>query len=122
MFTSIFIIICVKSDIVDTPSQILVMIIYRGNMPWLFAVGICHNYLVWLFTVGICLGDLPQLFAVRIYRGYLPWVCFVYVKKPFFLRTQIFILLTLFRMGFFGAAHGLQKGLPSLKSVTHILQ
>ena len=32
--------------------------------------------------------------------------------------------LTLFRMSFFGAAHGWggQKGLPSLKSVTHILQ
>ena len=33
--------------------------------------------------------------------------------------------LTLFRMGFFGAAHGwggAKKGLPSLKSVTHILQ
>ena len=39
------------------------------------------------------------------------------------------IHLTLFRMGFFGAAHGWggggrggQKGPPSLKSVTHILQ
>ena len=32
--------------------------------------------------------------------------------------------LTLFGMGLFGAAHGLwgQKGPPSLKSVTHILQ
>ena len=32
------------------------------------------------------------------------------------------MLLTLFRMGFFGPAHGWgggQKGLPSLKSVTH---
>ena len=34
------------------------------------------------------------------------------------------LVLTLFRMGFFGTAHGwgCQKGLRSLKSVTHILQ
>ena len=32
------------------------------------------------------------------------------------------IFLTLFRMGFFGAAHGRGQGPPSLKSVTHILQ
>ena len=38
-----------------------------------------------------------------------------------------YVLLTLFRMGFFGAAHGWggggeRKKAPSLKSVTHILQ
>ena len=34
------------------------------------------------------------------------------------------ITLTLFRMGFFGTAHGCggDKNAPSLKSVTHILQ
>ena len=41
-------------------------------------------------------------------------------------RLLIKILdLTLFRMSFFGAAHGWgggHKGAPSLKSVTHILQ
>ena len=42
-----------------------------------------------------------------------------------FLQTiRMHPLLTLFRMGFFGAAHRLggQKGPPSLKSVTHSLQ
>ena len=40
-----------------------------------------------------------------------------------FLQTES-NCLTLFRMGFFGAAHGWggQKGLPFLKSVTYILQ
>ena len=51
-------------------------------------------------------------------------LCVRYVIIPgqctFYLLT-----FTLFRMGFFGAAHGWgggQKGPTSLKSVTHILQ
>ena len=39
-------------------------------------------------------------------------------------RTSLLMVLTLFRMGLFGAVHGWggQKGPPSLKPVTHILQ
>ena len=46
---------------------------------------------------------------------------FVFLQKYFFLRA---LVLTLFKMGLFGAAHGWvdQKGFFSLKSVTHILQ
>ena len=45
-------------------------------------------------------------------------------KKLFCIKKSTSIQ-TLFRMGFFGAAHGwvgVEKGPPSLKSVTHILQ
>ena len=48
----------------------------------------------------------------------------IWMKNADTLLFGLIILLTLFRMGLFGAAHGWggnQKGLHSLKSVTHIL-
>ena len=53
----LFIIICVKINNAGPPAQIFVMVICRGNMLWLLALGIC--------------------------RGYLTWVCFVYLSKSF---------------------------------------
>ena len=44
------------------------MVIYRGNMPCLFAVD---------FSVWMC-------------HGYLPWLFFVYVNKPFFCVSKCF--------------------------------
>ena len=73
-------IVCVKNNIVDTPSQMFALIICRGNLPQLFAVAFCH-------------GNLPQLSAVAIYRENLPWVCFAYVSKPFLCVSKSFFFV-----------------------------
>ena len=57
----LFIIRCVKSNNVGTPSHIFVIVICRGYLPQEFAAAICRK-------------NLPQLFAVAICRGYLPWL------------------------------------------------
>ena len=53
----------IKSNIFGTPLQISVMVICRGNLLQLFAVGfgcrdfhegICRDDLLWLFAVAIC--------------------------------------------------------------------
>ena len=72
-----FIIMFVKS--IGTPSHIIAMVIWPGNMLWLFAVRICR-------------GNLPQLFDVAIYREYLPWVFVVFLCEwIFFLCKQSFL-------------------------------
>ena len=63
---------------------------------------------------------------------FLPWLLFamkssenIWFSDDFRVNRNQLIRLTLFRMGFFGAAHGWgrnKKAPPSLKSVTHILQ
>ena len=62
-------IICVKNNIVSTPSEF----ICRGNMPWEFAACFCRR-------------NLPQLFCCR----HFPWACFVYVRKPLFCVSKSF--------------------------------
>ena len=57
----LFIIGCVKSDIADTPSH---MVIGRGYLPQEFAAAICRRNLPQLFAVAFCRENLPQLFAV----------------------------------------------------------
>ena len=76
----LFIIRCVKCDIVGTPSHIFVIVICRGFLPGKFAKAICR-------------GNLSQLFAVRICRGYLSWVCFVYLSKLFSCLSKSFFFV-----------------------------
>ena len=47
-----------------------------------------------------------------------------FTTKTKFQEFKTFYILTVFKMGLFGTAHGYagQKGPPSLKFVTHILQ
>ena len=52
----LFIIGCVKSNIVDTPSH---MVIGRGYLPQEFAAAICRGFLPWEFVAAICRGVLP---------------------------------------------------------------
>ena len=73
-------IICVKNNIVRTPSQMFALLICCGNMPWEFAASICR-------------GNFLQLFAVAICGENLPWVCLVYVSKPFFYVSKSFFFV-----------------------------
>ena len=77
----LFIIRCVKSNIVGPPSHIFVM-------------AFCRSYLPWKCAVAICRGNLPQRLAVGICCSYLPWVCFVYVNKPFFCVSKSFFFVS----------------------------
>ena len=63
----------------------------------------------------ICWSELREMNLLPNKKFFQTWM------TTFFFFVA---LLTLFRMGFFGAGHGWgdQKGLPSLKPVTHILQ
>ena len=73
-------IICVKNNIVRTPSQMFALLICCGNMPWEFAASICR-------------GNFLQLFAVAICGENLPWVCLVYVSKLFFYVSKSFFFV-----------------------------
>ena len=65
----LFIIRCVKSNIIGTPSHIFVMVICCGYLPLEFAGAICCRNLPQLFAVAFCRENLSQLFAV----AFLPW-------------------------------------------------
>ena len=68
----LFIIRCVKSNIVGTPSHIFVKVMCRNYLPWEFAAAIFCGFLPREFAAAICRGFLPWLFAVGIGRSYLP--------------------------------------------------
>ena len=76
----LFIIRCVKSNIVGTPSNIFVTVLCRGYLPQEFAAAIGRRNLSKLFVAGIC-------------RSYLQWVYFVYVSKPFFCVSKSFFFV-----------------------------
>ena len=66
-------------------------------------------------------------FMNLVFEGYWPWI--VVISKTFSLVLPLLLSLTLFRIDFFGAAHGWRGGgrggafwPSSLKSVSHILQ
>ena len=80
----LYIIKCVKCNIVDIPSHIFVMVIFRGYLPWEFAAAICRGYLPWEFAAAICHGYLPGFFLVYVSK---PFFC---VSKSFFYCKQIF--------------------------------
>ena len=70
-------------------------------------------------AVPIIIPSFSKVEKVKMNSNNLIWM-----KNEDMLLFGIIILLTLFRMGLFGDAHGWggdQKRLHSLKSVTHIL-
>ena len=65
--------------------------ISSGNLPWEFAVGICHNFAGKIFR-----GHLPWLPSVEICRG-----CFQMCEKVFFDIDVLFYNWKLFLLEFF---------------------
>ena len=99
-------IIGVKNNLNGTPSLMLALVIFRGDLlqqfPWLFAVGICCSYLSWLFAVK---------FAAAICRGFvlcmqtnLFFLCkqaFLIEKRLFYMWAKLFLFMRIFLLTVF---------------------